>query len=189
MRAAQLAGCSLAACSALTACAMADRIPDPMTVNGHVLGKAEDFATRGPATVCMEGMRVTVAEGETAYLEYLGIHNGRLRLVLANDSALILAHGDSWADLRRDGQQPSFHHQNAVYFQIDSTSDYQIFLTTEDGALHRSPVLNLHGSALKGTGEDVEAVERVTFGQPDWNGCDKRFGYGWDGIVYSVDEE
>ncbi|MCL6250429.1 hypothetical protein M3P36_05140 [Altererythrobacter sp. KTW20L] len=103
------------------------QVQNPTTVNGQVLGPVENFTTHGPALVCMEGMGVHVRQGETVYLEYLGIHDGRLRKVMSDGSSLSLAHGDAWVD-QRGAEDPAFGADGVHYFQIDFSPQYQVFL-------------------------------------------------------------
>ena len=56
-------------------------IAPPRGVNDSVLGTAEEFRVPGPARVCLISTTIDLLPGENAYLDYLGIHNGSIRVV------------------------------------------------------------------------------------------------------------
>ena len=62
------------------ATAAASDVPPPRTVNGEVLGSAEDFATSGPARICFASLAIDLEQNERAYLEYSGIHSSQMRI-------------------------------------------------------------------------------------------------------------
>ena len=157
------------------------QIADPTPVNGQVIGPAEDFATPGPATICMEDLMLAVVEGETAHLEYLGIHSGRVRLVLQDGSFLTVSHGDSFADRRTLGQEPSLVVGDAAYFRIAEHDVVQVFHAEPVS----SPVLILDGSAITGPDGERLASEHIAFRDEGERECTRRYGYGWDGIFWS----
>lgn len=161
------------------------QIADPRTVNGQVIGPAEDFATAGPATICLQDLTLAVAEGETAHLEYLGIHSGSVRLVLEDGSFLTLSHGDSFADGRTVGQRPDLVVGDAAYFRVPERNVVQVFRAEGSEAPASSPVLILSGPALEVAAGEHRASEHIAFGGEGERDCTRRYGYGWDGIFWS----
>ena len=46
-------------------------------------------------------------------------------------------------------------------------------------------VLFLSGSALAGDRSDEQVIDRLSFGDEQHLNCDRRFGYGWDGVFWT----
>ena len=55
----------------------AQQIEPPTTVNGEILGTAEQFATRGPGRVCIGSVSIDLVPGETVLLHVI---NGGLEI-------------------------------------------------------------------------------------------------------------
>ena len=158
----------------------------PTTVNGQVLGTAEEFATYGPARVCLGDMVVSPNGGEVVYVEYLGIHNARLRLVLADGAQVELVQGDAFLDRRSQGQAPAIERSGQRYYLVESGADPLYQRDAPAGADgESSQMLLLSGSALTGDRSDETIFDRLTFGADQVARCDRRFGYGWDGIFWT----
>jgi hypothetical protein len=158
----------------------------PTTVNGQVLGAAEDFATAGPADVCLQDMVVSPRAGETVYVEYLGIHDARLRLTLADGTFVILTQGDSYRDQRSRDQQPAIERDPQRYYLIGegSARRYQM-VTLESDSDEGQYALFLSGTALTGTRSDEKLLDRLSYGAEKGRHCDREFGYGWDGAFWT----
>ena len=158
----------------------------PTTVNGQVLGDAEDFATVGPARVCLKDMVVSPNKGEVVYLEYLGIHDARLRLVLVDGTYLSLTQGDAFQDQRRQQQGPAIKRPGRSYYLIAGQALPRYQMVTVDGASgESSQMLFLSGTALSGRQSDEAIFDRLSFGADQVKQCDRRFGYGWDGVFWT----
>jgi len=156
----------------------------PRTVNGIEIGLAADFATSGPARVCMEQMIVSPRQGETAYLSYSGIHAGSIRLVLADGDYVDFAHGDTWADQRRGGQRPAHVEDEARYYRFEEAREvrYQVFAPSEWDDRRRA-VVNVSGTGLSGNRSDKRILDRMSLGGADETHCDRQYRYGWDVIL------
>ena len=157
----------------------------PRTVNGIELGEAEDFATPGPAMVCMAEMIISPRQGETAYLSYSGIHNGSIRLVLADGDYVDFAHGDAWADQRRGGQRPAHVDGEVRYYRFEDGREvrYQVFAPSEWDEGRLRAVVNISGTGLSGNRFDERILDRMSLAGSDEARCDRQYGYGWDIIL------
>lgn len=151
--------------------------PPPRGVNGTVLGNAEEFRTTGPARICFYRSAVDVAPGETAYLEYLGIHSASIRIVGRN-SVYVVAEGDAWRNPRggrrvrdRLGRRIVLHDRaDAPFYFIHGRS-------ADMGEAH--PLVRVSGSSVTGTARDRTFLERVSVNFADHASCTRRFAYGW----------
>lgn len=162
----------------------------PRTVNGIELGDAEDFATAGPATICIREMVVSPRSGETAFLAYSGIHNGGIRLVLADGKFVEFTYGEIFRDLRKPSQGTSLRTDGMRVYRHDDDRgpgvEYQVhveFPPTEwdDGGW--LPLVNVAGTALSGTRADTHLFERLSFNLDPKAACDQRYEFGWDIII------
>ena len=80
-------------------------------MNDIVIGEPDDFVTAGPASVCMREMVVTPWSGEKAYLTYSGIHNGSIRLVLADGDYVEFTYGEIFLDRHSPDQRADDPHE------------------------------------------------------------------------------
>ena len=164
-------------------------VEPPRTVNGFELGDATDFASAGPATVCMREMVITPKSGETAYLAYSGIHNGGIRLVLADGEFVEFTYGEIFRDQRRPGQRTALRAEGMRVFRYDDDRgrevDYQVHVNlpaTEWNDGGWQPLVNVSGTALAGNRTDTALFQRLSF-NPDVDArCDRRYNFGW-GII------
>jgi hypothetical protein len=158
----------------------------PRTVNGIELGPADDFATTGPARVCMREMVISPRAGETAYLAYSGIHHGGIRLVLANGKDLEFIYGEIFRNMRRPGQGTSIRAKDMrVYLYDDENgAQYQVHVLlpeTEWSEGGWQPVVNVRGTALMGNRADAQLFERLSFSRNV--DCDRQYNFGLDLIL------
>lgn len=165
-------------------------IESPRTVNGIELGEVEDFATAGPATVCMREMVISPRAGETAYLAYSGIHNGGIRLVLADGSFIEFTYGEIFRDQRKPGQRMSLRTEGMRVYRYDDDRgpdvDYQVHIDLpatdlSDGGWQ--PLVNVNGTALSGNRADTHLFERLSFNLDVEADCDRRYNFGWGVIL------
>jgi hypothetical protein len=162
-------------------------VEPPRTVNGIEVGRPENFATHGPARVCMRDMVLSPREGETAYLSYSGIHNGGLRLVLANDEDIEFTLGEIFIDQRRADQGPTFRTPEMRVYLIERGSEvfYQIHgrVEVDDGEWRWRPLVNVEGSALGGNRRDDDIFRRLSLDGDKGAHCDRRYNFGWGVIL------
>jgi len=160
-------------------------VEPPRTVNGIELGDAENFATPGPAVVCMDRMTISPREGETAHLSYSGIHAGTIRLILADGDYVDFAHGDAWADQRRAGQGPAHVDGELRYYRFEDGREvrYQVFAPSEWAEGRRRATVNISGTGLSGNRFDERLFDRMSLTAGDEANCDRRYDYGWDIIL------
>lgn len=165
-------------------------VEPPRTVNGIELGDAEEFVTPGPATICMREMVISPREGEKAYLAYSGIHNGGIRLVLADGEYVDFTLGEIFRDLRRPDQGPTIRKDEMRVYFFESGPDltYQAFAIPEweeaDGRWQ--PLVNVTGTALAGNRSDHPLFERLSFNWDTRASCDRRYDFGW-GVLLEGD--
>jgi hypothetical protein len=165
-------------------------VEPPRTVNGIELGDAEDFATVGPATVCIREMVVTPRSGETAYLAYSGIHNGGIRLVLADGEYVDFTYGEIFRDQRTPGQRMSLRTDGMRVYRYDDDRgpevDYQVHVdlpATQWDSVGWEPLVNVSGTALAGNRSDTALFARLSFNLDVEAACDRRYNFGWGVIL------
>ena len=159
------------------------------TVNGQILGPAEEFATSGPARVCLHRTSIDVLEGETAYLDYLGIHWGGVR-VTGPLGTLEVREGDAWAEPRTAGRIVSQSADSEIVrHRQRNRSRYLIYGRSEYSDDGTSPVAWVEGDALNGSTRDMRLLRRIDVNQPDMSSCQRRFIYGWGPLLGIPEEE
>jgi hypothetical protein len=165
-------------------------VEPPRTVNEIELGDAGDFATAGPATVCMREMVIAPQPGETAYLTYSGIHNGGIRLVLSNGEYIDFTYGEIFRDQRKSGQRTSLRAEGMRVYRYDDDRgpdvDYQVHADLpatdwSDGGWQ--PLVNVSGTALSGNRNDAHLLERLSFNLDVEAACNRRYNFGWGVIL------
>jgi hypothetical protein len=148
----------------------------PRTVNDVVLGTAEEFATRGPARVCLMHTGIDLLAGETAYLDYMGIHSVSVRVV--GPSGTFRVRVGPWAEprspfrtVRRTRDMEIERHR------VDGRSRYLFYARFEgEEGMHR--VAWVEGDALDGSSRDRRIYERINVNLTDIGSCQRRFVYG-----------
>jgi hypothetical protein len=163
--------------------AAALQVPIPMTVNDLVLGRAEDFSLQGPGRVCLNLTAFDLAPGETAYVDYLGIHYGRLRII-GRHGNLDLAEGESYAEPRMRNQILLHSAQRMIVrYGRGARRRYLLFAPTDWSEREDEPILWIHGSALNGTTRDLGMLGRIRVLREDFSRCTRRFEYGWNFLM------
>lgn len=164
-------------------------VEPPLTVNEIELGRAEDFATAGPATVCMREMVISPQPGETAYLTYSGIHNGGIRLVLADGDYIDFIYGEIFRDQRTSGQRTALRTEGMRVYRYDDDRgpdvDYQVHVdlpATGWGDGGWQPLVNVSGTALADNRADTRLFDRLSFDLDVEAACDRRYNFGW-GVI------
>jgi hypothetical protein len=152
----------------------------PRTVNGAVLGTAEDFSTTGPAIICMRELAVEAGAGETVYLGYSGIHNGTLRWQ-GPQGAIEFKQSESWQPPRGRGRLVGEFGHYSVYRKRDSADLYLAFLAGEEGEMRLD--LRIAGGALDGSKRDEPLLKRLLQHSGRSPRCDRTYAYGWGMIM------
>jgi hypothetical protein len=154
------------------------QVPPPRGVNNEVLGTAEEFRVDGPARVCLSATSIDLRPGESAYLDYLGIHFGSIRVVGAHGSFLLTQ--GSFADPQRPGQLVQDPRGRVIErFRRDGRPRYMFFAQPEDTPDDDVPVAVLEGDAL-GRSRDYTILSRVNIDLDGPAGCQRQFLYGLD---------
>lgn len=165
-------------------------VEPPRTVNGIELGDAQAFATTGPATVCMREMVIAPQAGKTAYLAYSGIHNGGIRLELADGKFVEFTYGEIFRDQRKPGQRTSLRTDGMRVYRFDDDRgpdvEYQVHVNLpgtewDDGGWR--PLVNVSGTGLNGNRTDTRLFERLSFNLDAQTPCDRRYNFGWGVIL------
>lgn len=150
----------------------------PRGVNGTVLGTAEQFSVSGPARVCFFHTSLDLAPGETAYLDYLGIHWASIRVSGARGSFLV-REGDNWAAPDEPGRPARDRHgRNVVKHHSPEGWRYLIFGRTTYSPDRERPLVWLEGDAIDGSNRDRQIINRVRTSSNEVRGCARRFVYG-----------
>jgi hypothetical protein len=160
----------------------AQQVEPPRGVNDEILGTAEQFSTRGPARICLLRTSIDVEAGETAYLEYLGIHWGGIS-VTGPRGAFLVMEGDAWARPRATGRVTWDWRDRAIaqHFR-HGRPRYLMYARADDAGGEQSPVAWVEGDAL-GRSRDGAILRRIDVSRRDMSSCRRRFVYGWDSMI------
>jgi hypothetical protein len=166
--------------------ALAQAIEPPRTVNDAMLGDAADFVTSGPARVCVGRTSVDLIKGEKAFLDYLGIHWGAIRVVGPKGTFLV-KDGDSWsqpksADLLEDEVGRTVHRERR-----DGAFAYLIYGPGYYPGERNRPAAWVSGKAFRGL-RDESILRRVKIAKAP-KGCARSFEYGWGFLLGDPEEE
>lgn len=153
----------------------------PRTVNEGILGTAEEFAVAGPARVCLIHTSVDLESGETAYLDYLGIHHGAFR-VTGPQGTFRVREGDAWADPGGGRLVPDLRGRAVERQRQEGRLRYLIFGRPYWDPDDEDPLVWVDGDAL-GRSRDFEILARIDIDQRDPDSCTRQFVYGWDFIL------
>lgn len=165
----------------------ADLPAPPRTVNGQIIGTAEEFRTMGPARVCLLETSVDLLEGEAAYLDYLGIHAGAIRVVGPRGTFLV-REGDAWAEPRGGHLGEDWRGRTIARHRQNGRPRYLIYAASDYGRDGESPRTWVEGDAL-GRSRDRTILDRINVHPGKPAGCQRRFGYGWDSISAAGEDE
>jgi hypothetical protein len=160
--------------------AMALEVPPATTVNGEELAPAEETVTIGPARVCLRQTSVDLLDGEKAYLEYLGIHWGGIRVVGPHGEYRI-REGNAWARPRSGVLRLSDDRGRRID-QVERNGRLRYLLYGRIRDREDVPMVWVEGAPLQRTGGD-RIIDRITIFADDPPGCRRRFLYGWDVIL------
>ena len=164
---------------ALIALALAaPAIDPPRTVNGEVLGTAEEFTTAGPARVCIRSLMITANRDESVSLAYAGIHNGELRLNRGNNW-VSAALGESWVTPRQRGDVIE-RRPDSYIADISDDKDlrYGLFASGGDGEGYYL-LVRIRGPAFTGDERDRSILRRIELREPQSPACDVDYNFGW----------
>ena len=155
------------------------QVPTPMTVNEQVLGSPEDWSFAGPGRVCMVSTAFDLEAGETAYVDYLGIHIGRLRII-GTLGQLDLEERELFLDPELPGQVMALSRDRTIMRYGRGRDSDVVLISGRDWARGRGrAVLRMAGSALRRTARDYRVLERISYLGEDYSSCTHRFDYGW----------
>ena len=160
----------------------AAQVEPPRTVNGAVLGSAADFATRGPAQVCMREIAITAREGEVAYLGYAGIHSGTLRLVIG-EKYVDFMHGESWGVPKRELRPVAERSGYRIAREREGKRRYAILVSRPDAPEQEKVLVWISGTAVAGSAGRLGLVDRLRVQMPAATGCQRTYAYGWDMLL------
>lgn len=157
---------------------MAAQVEAPTTVNGSVLGKAEEYRTDGPGRVCIRDMVVTVKPGQAAYLAYAGIHNGTIRLIEGTRLA-DFRYGEIWKRPKRLGRRIDTRGGSVILRKpFEHKLAYLVAVPDADAEGQLKPRIWISGSLLTGGKDDITLLEQVSVGTAP-TGCDRTYAFGW----------
>ena len=173
--------------SSLVGLALAlQEVPPPRGVNSIVLGTAEEFRVPGPARVCLMGTSIDLLPGENAYLDYLGIHHGSIRVVSPRGT-FIVREGDSWLEPRGGRLEQDRRGRTVARFRRDGRPRYLLYAPSSYRP-GETPRTWVEGDAL-GRSRDRAILDRINIASEGPAGCRRRFVYGWETIFGPVEEE
>ena len=152
------------------------------TVNGQELGTAEEFATRGPATVCMRELVIRPRAGQAVQLGYSGIHSGTLRVILENGAYGDFTDGEIFIDQRKRATGPVATRPGMEIFLIHDQRpkvEYQLEGTRPQTDDYSPPRVLVSGPGLASDRTDDRLFDEVSFADPESVTCNRRYQYGW----------
>ena len=116
--------------------------------------------------------------GETAYLDYLGIHSGGVR-VSGPGGTVLVTEGDNWA--HPSGGQPVMdpRGRRIERYREGGSVRYLIFGTADYAPGEERPLVWVAGDAIERS-NDLALLARIDAAQRDMPSCARRFVYGWD---------
>ena len=162
-------------------------VEPPRGINNSVLGTAEEFRVPGPARVCLISTSIDLLPGENAYLDYLGIHNGSIRVVGPNGTFLV-REGEGLLEPRGGRLEQDRRGRTITRFRRDGRPRYLLYARSDSSRGRGSPRTWVEGDAL-GRSRDRAILDRVNIPPGGPTGCRRRFSYGWDVIVDAAEEE
>ena len=154
----------------------------PTTVNGHELGAIEEFETRGPARLCMNSVTIDLVEGEVGYLQYAGIHEGRL-MVLTQKSSYEISLG-SGAGFRFTDKDPFLVGKKWEIWRSGAMRKPKLLIrydTEDQHDWHEAAVV----AALEPASwtAHLDFIRRIFMSPSEPADCDRRYTYGWDMLL------
>lgn len=162
-------------------------VEPPRGVNDEVLGTAEEFRVAGPARVCLISTSIDLLPGENAYLAYLGIHNGSIRVVGPHGTFLV-TEGEAFREPRGGRLEQDRRGRTLTRFRRDGRPRYLLYARPASSRGRGSPRTWVEGDAL-GRSRDRLVLDRVNVAFDGPSGCQRRFSYGWDADLGPAQEE
>ncbi len=163
--------------SALAGLALAlQAVEPPRGVNNEVLGTAEEFRVPGPARVCLISTTIDLLAGENAYLDYLGIHNGSIRVVGPRGS-FIVREGDAWREPPGGRLEQDRRGRTITRYRQDGRPRYLLYSRSDASRRRGSPRTWVEGDALDRS-HDRLILDRVNIPSAGPTECRRRFSYG-----------
>jgi len=156
-------------------------VEPPRGVNDSVLGTAEEFRVPGPARVCLISTSIDLLPGENAYLEYLGIHNGSIRVVGPHGSFTVME-GEAWREPRGGRLEQDRRGRTITRYRRDGRPRYLLYARSASSRGRGSPRKWVEGDAFDRS-RDRAILDRVNIASAGPAGCRRRFTYGWDTIT------
>ena len=170
----------------LLALVAAQDVPPPRTVNGIVLGTADEFSVAGPARVCLGDTSIDIVPGETAYLDYSGIHWATIRVVGRNGTFIVRQ--GPFLEPRRARLHEDFRERTIARYRDQGRPAYLIYSPTPWPAGEDLPRVKIEGDAL-GHARDGEILDRIRINPSEPDNCARRFDYGWEASPQPANEE
>ena len=161
-------------------------VAPPTTVNGVILGTPEEFSVAGPARVCLADTSVDILSDETAYVDYLGIHWGSIRVVGPHGTFLVRQ--GPLAEPRRARLEEDFRGRTIASYRDEGRPVYLIYSPSPWPAGDDLPRVRVDGDAL-GHSRDRAILDRIRINPSEPENCARRFDYGWDMILEPAEEE
>lgn len=165
--------------SSLAGLALALQVEEPPRgVNDEVLGTAEEFRVAGPARVCLISTSIDLLPGENAYLNYLGIHNGSIRVVGPRGTFLV-TEGEAFLEPRGGRLEQDRRGRTITRHRRDGRPRYLLYSRPGSSRGRGNPRTWVEGDALGRTHVRM-ILDRVNVAFDGPSGCQRRFIYGWD---------
>ncbi|HYI63527.1 MAG TPA: hypothetical protein VEW71_01440 [Allosphingosinicella sp.] len=161
-------------------------VEPPRGVNDEVLGTAEAFRVAGPARVCLISTSIDLLPGENAYLEYLGIHNGSIRVVGPQGSFTVME-GEAFLEPRGGRLEQDRRGRTVTRHRRDGRPRYLLYSRSGSSRGRGSPRTWVEGDALGGSHVRM-VLDRVNIAFDGPSGCQRRFIYGWNTVLGPAQE-
>jgi len=152
-------------------------IPPTRMPNGATT-PAEGSRTEGPGWVCLIDNGVSLAAGETAWIDYVGLHWAAWRVIGPNGRTVV-REGNSWAVPDAPGQAvPDRRGRRIVRYGAPGAIRYLIYGVVEAAGPEPRPSVWVEGPALTGTAADHAFLDRIE-PRPRSVPCKRRVIYGF----------
>ncbi|RED15189.1 hypothetical protein [Parasphingopyxis lamellibrachiae] len=153
----------------------------PRTINSVELGNLADFTIEGPARLCVGDMAVDLESEETAYVQYLGIHNASV-IVADPRRSYELNISDNFADPADSAQMVSQTHRALLTQHGNGTRARFLYSSWNVDLNEFSPRIWIDDEQVRRPRIARQIFGKISFVDDQPANCDRIFVYGWEAL-------